>query len=195
MFRQLHHTAVMFPYYVDQVFHNVTENPRVQIFTQHAEEEPVSDPTTAVDLRKNTVINVPETLTQNVNSEFRTCYYANREYEPHGSEDQEHDEPEPQERVNLPVQGVQWQHAQRIIAKQIPRNADIAENALHRFRKDVRHGVLSALVIACHEAQDSGAVGPKFAPEEMIHEEHLACKKKVLSAGEETSGTYGNRER
>jgi hypothetical protein len=52
------------------------------------------------------------------------------------------------------------------------------ENALHPFRKDVRHGVLSALVVACHEARDSGTVGPKFAPEEMIHEEHLACKKK-----------------
>lgn len=177
IFRYLYHAVAMCPQSVEDLIHNVTENSRVQIFSQHAEEEPVADATMTVHLRNRIALQVPKTFTQNVSSQFRASYYADHEYEPRWSQAEENDEPEPEERVEPPVQGVQWQDAHGVIAMQSPRGAVLVESALHHFRKHVRRGVDTALLIGCHKADEPGTVGPEILAQEWIHEEHLTCKK------------------
>lgn len=77
-------------------------------------------------------------------------------------------QPEPQENVDLLVQNVQRQHAQRIVLLDAARRSVLVEYALGDARKNLHHRIGSILLVHVREAQHIGAVRHEGTAQETI---------------------------
>lgn len=89
-------------------------------------------------------------------------------------QDAEDHEPEPQEHVNLLVDGVQRQYADGVVGFHLTRHAKLVENAFGHPGKYEDHRIHSVFLVALQKPYDVHAEREKRAVEEPVHHEHLA---------------------
>ena len=85
----------------------------------------------------------------------------------------EDQEPEPEEDVDLFVDDVERQDAERVVLLHFARRAELAESALGHSREDVDHRVDALLLVALRERDHVEAERQKGAVEERVHQKHL----------------------
>lgn len=88
--------------------------------------------------------------------------------------DRQDDKPEPQEDVDLLIEDIERQHAERVQLLYRAGGTELVEGALGHARKYLDHRVATLLLIHVAELEDLRAVREESAAQEGVHEEYVA---------------------
>jgi len=124
-----------------ELVHDFFEDNTVDVLAQHVEEEPIAHLALLDDGVDDLALDEPESYVEEVGAHPGTDDYHETVDDNQGGEDAEDQEPEPQKNVDLLVDNVEWQDAERVMFLHLARSTELVEGALGHARKDVDHGI------------------------------------------------------
>ena len=160
-----------------QLVHHLLEDDRVDVLSEHVEEEPVAHFGLADDRVDDLAVDEPEPDVEQVGPHARAQDDDEPVEEDEGRQEAEDEEPEPQEDVDLFIDDVERKDAERVVLLHLARRAELVESALGHPREDVDHRVDPFLLVALRERDHVEAERQEGAVKECVHQEHLPYKQ------------------
>lgn len=161
------------PELLTQLVHNLLEDDRVHVLTEHVKEEPVAHLGLADDRVDHFAVDEPEADVEQVGPHPRAQDDDEPVQEDQGRQEAQDEEPEPEEDVNLFVDDVERQDAEGVVLLHLARRAELVESALGHPREDVDHRVDPLLLVAFREGDHVKAERQERPVEERVHQKHL----------------------
>ena len=143
------------------------------MLTQHVEEKPVADVALLDDGVDDLSAYQPEADVEQVRPHLGADDDDDAVHDDEYAEHGEQDEPEPQEDVDLLVDDVERQEAQRVVLLHLSRGAELVEGALCHAGEHIDERVEPVLLVLLGEGDHLQPEGQEGAVEEPVHEEHL----------------------